>query len=256
LSQEIITTNTGVVVATMSSIEIVDLINSMREEGKSELRHDNFMVKVQKVLGIDSLNFQAIYLDSLKREKPCYRLPKREASLLVMSESYAVQAKVYDRMVELESRALDPYANLPPEQKALVMIMLDNVAIKATQATQGQALVSLRTKVEQVEEARLLLSRPTASESIMHIRDRINTKYGIPPRIVDAVMRQYIHSPKPAGMVKNGHENAQGGSYAVYWTKDVNAVFKCFVNECTRETETLVTHPLITGRFRLNTVIN
>ena len=57
-------------------------------------------------LKIDQSSFAAIYFDAYNREKPCYRLPKREASLMVMSESYAVQAKVYGRMVELEGRTL------------------------------------------------------------------------------------------------------------------------------------------------------
>ena len=89
--------------ATMSSLELVDIINKVRgQEGKAALRHDNFMVRVKEVLGEDALNFQGIYLDSMNRQKPCYHLPKREAHLMVMSENYKVQAAVYDRMVELE----------------------------------------------------------------------------------------------------------------------------------------------------------
>lgn len=88
----------------MTSLELVDVINSMREEGKAELRHDTFLTKVQKVLGATHQNFLASYKDSTGRALKCYHLPKREASLMVMSESYAVQAKVYDRMTELEGR--------------------------------------------------------------------------------------------------------------------------------------------------------
>jgi hypothetical protein len=42
------------------------------------------------------------------RSSKCFYLPKREASLMVMSESYAVQAKVYDRMMELEGTPATP----------------------------------------------------------------------------------------------------------------------------------------------------
>jgi hypothetical protein len=42
---------------TMSSIELVDLINSMREPGKAELRHDNFMAKIESHPGITSPKF-------------------------------------------------------------------------------------------------------------------------------------------------------------------------------------------------------
>ena len=88
---------------TMLSTEIVKIINDMREEGAAELRHANFMAKVVKVLGENAaLNFQVSYKDSTGRTLKCYALPKRETNLMVMSESYKVQAAVYDRMVDLE----------------------------------------------------------------------------------------------------------------------------------------------------------
>ncbi len=41
----------GGAAVTMTSLELVDLINSQREAGAAELRHDSFMVKVPQVLG-------------------------------------------------------------------------------------------------------------------------------------------------------------------------------------------------------------
>ena len=38
-------------VVSMTSLEIVEFINSRRPEGSAELRHDHFMAKVPKVLG-------------------------------------------------------------------------------------------------------------------------------------------------------------------------------------------------------------
>jgi len=90
-------------VKTMSSIELVDLINAMRADFKAELAHSDFLKKVEKVLGEVAGNFSGYYVASNGKKNPCYYLPKREAELMVMSESYAVQAKVYDRMTELES---------------------------------------------------------------------------------------------------------------------------------------------------------
>ena len=47
---------------TMSSIEMVEFINSQRKECEAELRHDNFMAKVPKVLGEeDALILKGIY---------------------------------------------------------------------------------------------------------------------------------------------------------------------------------------------------
>jgi hypothetical protein len=90
----------------MSSIELVSVINEMREYGQAELRHDNFMAKIEKHPGIDSPKFLGQYKDSTGRMLKCYHLPKRECELMVMSESLAVQARVYDKMTALEARAV------------------------------------------------------------------------------------------------------------------------------------------------------
>jgi hypothetical protein len=75
-------------------VEIVDVINAMRTTGKPILRHDNFMAKVAGHPGINGLNFQGVYSDAKGETRPCYYLPKREAELMVMSESLDVQTKV------------------------------------------------------------------------------------------------------------------------------------------------------------------
>jgi hypothetical protein len=103
---ELTTTNSEI---TMSSIEIVDLINQERKAEAErnpgqkyiELRHDNFMAKVPKVLGESTA---PKFLGSVRYAKgnnsfgdrTIYNLPQREAFLMVMSESYELQAKLYD----------------------------------------------------------------------------------------------------------------------------------------------------------------
>lgn len=121
---------------TMSSIELVDVINSAREVGKPQLRHDTFLVKIGKVLGDNGQNFMGVYKGGNNQDRPCYYLPKREANLMVMSESYAVQAKVYDRMTELEA-APAPAFTLPTT-------FADALRLAAVQAEQLQ---QLETKV-------------------------------------------------------------------------------------------------------------
>lgn len=97
-------------IPTMSSLEIVEVIN---EERKAEaevsgaevtiLLHKNFLAKIEKHPGIDWAKFSAQYKDSTGRSLKCYHLPKREAELMVMSESLKVQTRVYDRLAALES---------------------------------------------------------------------------------------------------------------------------------------------------------
>jgi hypothetical protein len=88
--------------ATMSSLEMVEFINSQRAEGEAELRHDSFMAKVPSVLGADAPKFIGTQTYGNNNTRSIYNFPKREACLMAMSYSYALQAKVYDRMTALE----------------------------------------------------------------------------------------------------------------------------------------------------------
>ena len=100
---------------TMSSLEIVDMINEHRLSKNTvdavypNLRHSDFMAKVINVLGAEySEKFRSTYLANNGKENPCYRFEKREACLMAMSYSYELQALVFDRMTELESQSLKP----------------------------------------------------------------------------------------------------------------------------------------------------
>lgn len=92
--------------ARMSSIELVAFINSTRGADEVELRHDNFMPKVPKVLGEKAapkfLGTAFYEVNGASRERQIYNFPKREAALMAMSYSYVLSAKVYDHMTELE----------------------------------------------------------------------------------------------------------------------------------------------------------
>lgn len=114
-----------VAIATMSSLEILDVINEERKaeaEAAGEvfvaLLHKNFIAKIEGHPGIQSAKFLADYKDTRGRTQKCYNLPKREAELMVMSESLKVQARVYDRLVELESKAAPRAVGVDPALSA------------------------------------------------------------------------------------------------------------------------------------------
>ncbi|MFM9926926.1 phage antirepressor KilAC domain-containing protein [Variovorax sp. H27-G14] len=92
---------------TMTSLELVDFINCQRGDSEVELRHDHFMAKVPKVLGETAPKFlgTASYANGTGGMvlRGIYHFPKREACLMAMSYSYELQAKVFDRMSELET---------------------------------------------------------------------------------------------------------------------------------------------------------
>lgn len=76
------------------------------------------MAKVRKVLGASAQEFSGTDTYTSGRgatsTRAVYNLPKREAALMVMSESTAIQAKVYDRMVALEDQSKAPVSIAKP----------------------------------------------------------------------------------------------------------------------------------------------
>lgn len=98
---------------TMTSLELVEFINSQRGADEAELRHDHFMAKVPKVLGAEHAPkfrdmIQVVVGNGATRSTPIHRFPKREACLMAMSYSYELQAKVFDRMTALEAQTVRP----------------------------------------------------------------------------------------------------------------------------------------------------
>ncbi len=107
-------------IVTMTSLELVDFINNHRKaqaEGSgyafpcekfAKLRHDHFMDKVPEVLGGVPLDRETYKHPQNGQIYTCYRFKKREATLMAMSYSYALQAAVYDHMTALEAKAAQP----------------------------------------------------------------------------------------------------------------------------------------------------
>ncbi len=100
----------------MTSIELVDFINSQRKEGDAELRHDHFFVKVSKVLGDDAPKFlgtqnygngntRSIYtlqpVDNFFKKRPENGLFLR---LIVFLGCFLIYFCVYFRLIVIDSR--------------------------------------------------------------------------------------------------------------------------------------------------------
>ncbi|MDR5777363.1 MULTISPECIES: Bro-N domain-containing protein [unclassified Caballeronia] len=123
--------------------------------------------------------------------------------------------------------------------------------IETRQIEQAAAIELVRQQVVDLTETRAFTSCPSNAESITHIRKRIAEEFGLSAKIVDEVIRQSPLAPKPAGEVKNNHEDANGSTYTVWWRKDVTAVFRRFVDECRPVTTAQFEHPYISGRFKV-----
>jgi hypothetical protein len=114
----------------MSSLEMVEYINANRQEEEAELTHADFLKKVPKVLGeAVAGNFSGYYVASNGKRNPCYHFPKREACLMAMSYSYDLQAKVFDKMTELEQAATPTTDQLPVEVASRTFAALHLVGV-------------------------------------------------------------------------------------------------------------------------------
>ena len=127
----------GNTVATMTSVELVDFVNSERKQdaeragvafpskGFAELQHKHFLAKVPEVIGAaTSAKFSADLPDSYGRLQPAYIFPKREACLMAMSYSYELQAKVFDRMTALEQQPAPAVLETPEQTIARALLLV------------------------------------------------------------------------------------------------------------------------------------
>lgn len=77
---------------TVSSLEVVALLNSLRNDNEPRLRHDHFVRKVPLVLGDRAGRFK-------DTRTAGYVFPRREACLMVISYGYELQAAMLDLML-------------------------------------------------------------------------------------------------------------------------------------------------------------
>ena len=173
---------------TMTSLELVDFINSLRKEGDAELRHDNFMAKVPKVLGDNAPTFLGTQNYGNNNTRSIYILPKREACLMAMSYSYELQAAVFDRMTELEQQRAIPQnfaqamrlaADLYEQNEQLAIERDHAVATKA-QISDSKTAKAMNTASQAVKKANKLeaeLGRCTSNATVVAVNKLTGNKY-------------------------------------------------------------------------------
>ena len=231
--------------AEMTSREIADLVGS---------RHDSVKRTIER-LAIVVIDIPPVveYMDSLNRPAKQYLFSgekgKRDSIVVVAQLCPEFTARLVDRWQELESASVQQ--KIPTHNEAFLQLFQSAVEQDRVIKEQGERLIAVENKLEKAIEANVLDYCPQNCEPITKIRQRINERYGISAKIVDQVMRDMPFSPRIAGMVRNGNENAQGSHYAVYHTKDVSNVFKMFVSECEQVTKEFFKHQLIAKSFKL-----
>ncbi|MEG0242642.1 MAG: Rha family transcriptional regulator [Pseudomonas sp.] len=227
---------------TMSSREIAELT------GK---RHDHVMRDIRNMLSelkITDPKFGGTYLDGSGRSLPCFHLDRELTETLITGYSIPLRHKVIRRLHDLEEQAARPMT-----QAEITAANANHlVAVERQQREQQVALERIETRVANVEQVRYLDSRPAGFESMTTIRERINLRHGIPPWVINAVMRDIPGAPLPFAMVRSNHADDGAQPYAIWPKADITRRFDRFVTECTLVTAERATHPDIQqGRFKL-----
>lgn len=227
----------------MTSREIAELTGKQHQHVLFDIR------KMLVELDVDESSFRRIYLDTMNRQQTEFVLDRELTDTLLTGYSAIARRAVIARWHKLEAEKAAPVAPTTASmfmQSAHIMLEMES----RTAALEKQQ-IAITARLDEVVENNTLKSCPQNAESITYIRKRINKLFGLSASVIDEAMRQLPYSPKPAGMVLNDNEAAQGAHYAVFWIKDVTAVFKRFVAECRRETTAFVSHPFIDSRFKL-----
>lgn len=125
------------------------------------------------------------------------------------------------------------------------------ITIERQQAEQQVALARIERRVEDLSQTIVWDHCPQNCQSLTRIKETMLARHGLSGAVVDYVLKVWPNQPNPAGMVRNGHEEALGSQYLVWSKSHVTAAFHRFVSESTMVTATQATHPYFEGRFRL-----
>ncbi|WP_210211236.1 Rha family transcriptional regulator [Agrobacterium sp. FDAARGOS_525] len=229
---------------TMTSREIADLTGKQHQHVKRDIE------KTMVELGEDVSNFGRIYRDSMNREQTEYVLDRDHTETLLLSYSAELRLRVVRRMREMEAALAEPRIPTTAEAFATAFTMLADA--QKMQAQQNVAIAAIGAEVEQIKQALTILPKvPLNGELITYLRARIHDEYGLSAEIVNQVIDCTPYGLSPKFAVRNTHENAEGSVNVGYYQREVNTVFRRFVDECVQVTPTMCTHPYIKGRFRL-----
>lgn len=157
---------------------------------------------------------------------------------------------VFDEVLPTIRRTGSYQRQMTPAEQALAhaQVMVD---LERRQGEQQLALERVEHRVQELSQTMVWDHCPQNCLSLTGIKAAILARYGLSGAVVDYVLKEWPHLPNPAGMVRNGHEEAKGSQYMVWSKTLVTAAFKRFVGECEMVNATQASHPYFNGRFRL-----
>jgi phage regulator Rha-like protein len=226
---------------TMSSQEIADLVGSRHDKVKQSIdRLVERGVISQPPVGDGPKAGNGVVVQE-------YLVNKRDSFVVVAQLCPEFTAALVDRWQALEEQAARPMT-----QAEITAANANHlVAVERQQREQQVALERIERRVEDLSQTTVWDHCPQNCQSLTRVKETILARHGLSGAVVDYVLKVWPNQPNPAGMVRNGHEEALGSQYLVWSKSHVTAVFHRFVSESTMVTATQATHPYFEGRFRL-----
>lgn len=233
-------------ILTMSSMEIADLVGS---------RHDSVKRTIERLAEKHVIS-QPPLVDGPRSGNGVvtqeYQVSKRDSFVVVAQLSPEFTAALVDRWQELEAQASRPMTTA----EIIAASANQLVQIERQQAEHQAKLEHVEQRIEDLSHTTVWDHCPQNCQSLTRIKETMLARHGLSGAVVDYVLKEWPNQPHPAGMVRNGHEEAQGAQYLVWSKSHVTAAFHRFVSESTMVTATQAVHPYFEGRFRLASKAN
>ncbi|WP_236247799.1 phage antirepressor [Pseudomonas mosselii] len=232
---------------TMDTTALLALVNEARAAfGEGPVRHNDFVARCKDEL--DGEHYEIFVVQNLNNtQSEGLRLSADQCKLVAMRESKGVRRRVLARLNELEGQQTRPMT--PAEQ--LLAQAQTMVTLERQQAEQQVALERVERRVDDLSQTMVWDHCPQNCQSLSAVKATMLARYGLSGAVVDYVLKEWPHQPNPAGMVRNGHEDAKGSQYLVWSKTLVTVAFRRFVDESEMINATQASHPYFNGRFRL-----
>lgn len=133
--------------STMTSLELLDIVNSAREEaGESTHEPRKFLAKVEDEL--DGLTGKKFRLNNNQTKTAYYDLTRDQCMLVGMRESKAVRRAVLQKLKDVEQVAQAPVVK-DPQLAAMVTMLTQLDSVKQEQEAQRNELAEIQATPDQ-----------------------------------------------------------------------------------------------------------
>lgn len=158
--------------------------------------------------------------------------------------------EVRQYFIECERKVIAKAVTVPTTAEAFANAFMMIAEAQRVQVQHAAKIAAIDEKVGRMEQALTILDKvPPNGELVTHLRKRVGKAFGLSHDIINKVLD--VASVHPKFAVRNHHERAEGGVNYGYWQREINALFRKFVDDAEQVTPSMCEHRYIDGRFRL-----